>query len=190
MPLLKFAGTIHEVWQLFMRNFGIYIAIPFVTGPTTRGRAITTYSLEKNAIKCSDSNAYDMASAMTQVRSIRPLIKVKWAWIRLWSDLSYRSDLWPDFPDQIELWSDLNQTMAQTILPSNCCLDPAILVWEHMGLRSSGSDHSSIWVWTSTWERHHHVNVVDMSTPMNVLFLFKFSLSISAEKKFNFHRKS
>ena len=54
------------------------------------------------------------------MQSIRPLIRLKCAQIRLWSDI----------PGRIDLWSDLNQTMAQTILPSNCFPEPVILVWE------------------------------------------------------------
>ena len=82
-----------------------------------------------------------MASAKTEVCSKRPLIKLDCARIRLWSDL----------PDRNDLWSDLNQTMVQTIECSNRCPDPVILVWEHTGGRSNESDHSSIWVLTSTW---------------------------------------
>ena len=53
-----------------------------------------------------------------------------------------------DLPDRIDFWSDWNQTMVHTIVRSNCFSGPLILVWEHTGVRSIGSDHSSIWVWT------------------------------------------
>ena len=68
---------------------------------------------------------------------------------RPWSRLKR---LWSDRPDRIELWSDRNQTMVQTIVRSNRFPDPVISVWEHRGVRSIGSDHSSIWVWTKTWD--------------------------------------
>ena len=42
--------------------------------------------------------------------------------------------------------------MVQTIVRSNRFPDPVISVWEHRGVRSIGSDLSSIWVWTKTWE--------------------------------------
>ena len=101
-------------------------------------------------------------NAQIQVHSRRPLMRLKCARIRLWSDFLDRSNLWSDFPDRCDLWpdlqdrinhqSDLNQIMAQTILrSSNHCPDSVILFWEHTGLRSRGSDNSSIWVWTSTW---------------------------------------
>ena len=41
--------------------------------------------------------------------------------------------------------------MVQTFVRSNRFLDPVISVWEHRGVRSIRSDHSSIWVWTKTW---------------------------------------
>ena len=69
---------------------------------------------------------------------------------RPWSRLKR---LWSDRPDRIDLWSDRNQTMVQTIVRSNCFPDPVISVWEgNTGVRSIGSDHSSIWVWTKTWD--------------------------------------
>ena len=83
-----------------------------------RGRAIVTYSLEKNSKKCSDWNAFDMASDKTQVHSKRPLIGLKCAGIQLWSDP----------PDRVDLWLDLNQTMVQTILRSNRFPDPVFEV--------------------------------------------------------------
>ena len=48
-------------------------------------------------------------------------------------------------------WSDHLQTMVQTLLRSNFRPDPVILAWEHTGVRSTGSDHKKIGVWTSTW---------------------------------------
>ena len=44
--------------------------------------------------------------------------------------------------------------MVQTIVRSNRFPDPVILAWEHRGVRSIGSDHSSIWVWTKTWDTY------------------------------------
>ena len=55
-----------------------------------------------------------------------------------------RSRLWSDFPDQNYLWSDHLQTMVLTVVRSNFCPDPVILVWEHTGVRSTGSDHKPI----------------------------------------------
>ena len=63
-----------------------------------------------------------------------------------------RSRLWSDFSDQIDLWSDHLQTIVQTVVRSNFLPDPVILVWEHTGVRSTGSDHKPIWLWASTWE--------------------------------------
>ena len=77
----------------------------------------------------------------TQLRSKSALIRPKCAQIRLWSDIS----------DQINLWSDHLQTIVQTVVRSNFLPDPVISVWEHTGVRSTGSDHKQIWVWTSTW---------------------------------------
>ena len=62
-----------------------------------------------------------------------------------------RNCLWSDFSDQIDLWSDHLQTMVQTVVRSNFRPDPVISVWEHSSVRSTGSDHKPIWVWTSTW---------------------------------------
>ena len=78
----------------------------------------------------------------TQLRSKSPLIRPKCARIRLWSD----------FSDQNDFWSDHLQTAVQTVVRSNFRKDPVISVWEHTGVRSTGSDHNSIWVWTSTWD--------------------------------------
>ena len=39
----------------------------------------------------------------------------------------------------------------QTVVRSKFGKDPVISVWEHTGVRSTGSDQKSIWVWTSTW---------------------------------------
>ena len=77
----------------------------------------------------------------TQLRSKLALIRPKCARIRLWSD----------FSDQIDVWSDHLQTIVQTVLRSNFLPDPVILAWEHTGVRSTGSDHKPILVWTSTW---------------------------------------
>ena len=64
---------------------------------------------------------------------------------RPWSRLY---ELWSDRPDRTDFGSDRNQTMVQTIVRSNRFPDPVISVCEHTGVRSTGSDHSSIWVWT------------------------------------------
>ena len=61
------------------------------------------------------------------------------------------SRLWLYLSEGTDLWSGLNQIMVQTIVRSNRCPDPVISVWEHTGVHSSGSDHSSMWVWTSSW---------------------------------------
>ena len=58
---------------------------------------------------------------------------------------------WSDFSDQIDLCPNQLQTMVQTVVRSNFRPDPVILVWEHTGVRSIGSDHKAIWVCTSTW---------------------------------------
>ena len=76
----------------------------------------------------------------TQLRSKSPLIRPKCARIRLWSD----------FSDQKYLWSDHLQTIVQTVVRSNFRPDPVISVWEHTGVRSTGSDHKPIWIWPST----------------------------------------
>ena len=77
----------------------------------------------------------------TQLCSKLPPIRPKCARISVWSD----------FSDQFDLWSDHLQTIVQTVVRSNFRPDLVFLVWEHMGVRSTGSDHKPIWVWTSTW---------------------------------------
>ena len=77
--------------------------------------------------------------------------------------------IWWDRPDRTDLWSDRNQTMVQTIVRSNRFPDPVISVWEHRGVRSIGSDHSSIWVWAKTWE----VIVCLLNTPVERSTLWK-----------------
>ena len=77
----------------------------------------------------------------TQLHSKSALIRPKCARIRLWSD----------FLDQIDQWSDHFQTIVQTVVRLNFLSDPLNSVWEHTGVRSTGSDHKPIWVWTSTW---------------------------------------
>ena len=62
-----------------------------------------------------------------------------------------QSCLWSDFSDQIDLWPDHLQTIVQTVVRSNFRPDPVISVLEHTVVRSTGSDHKPIWVWTSTW---------------------------------------
>ena len=42
--------------------------------------------------------------------------------------------------------------LVQTVVRSNFSSDPVILVWEHIGVRSIGSDHKATWVCTSIWE--------------------------------------
>ena len=115
----------------------------------------------------------------TQLRSKSPLIRPNYARIHLWSDFPDQIDLWSDHlqtmvqtfqtkmtPDQTisrpwsrlldqnDTWSDHLQTIVQTVVRSNFRPDPLILVWEHTGVRSTGSDHKPIWVWTSTWDRN------------------------------------
>ena len=106
---------------------------------------------------CARSRLWLDKSALEEV-----MIRPNCARSRLWSDKSAleevmirpncaRIRLWPDFSDQNDLWSDHLQTMVQTVVRSNFRKDPVISVWEHTGVRSTGSDHNSIWVWTSTW---------------------------------------
>ena len=74
--------------------------------------------------------ALEVASDQTKVRSNPPMIRLfrpKWPLIR-------------PSPDR-----------DQTVVRSNFRKDPVISVWEHTGVRSTGSDQKSIWVWTSTW---------------------------------------
>ena len=35
--------------------------------------------------------------------------------------------------------------MVQSVVRSNCRPDPVISLWKHTGVRSSGSDQSTIW---------------------------------------------
>ena len=94
------------------------------------------------------------------------MIRPNCARSRFWSDPSAleeviirpncaRIRLWSDFSVQIYLWSDHLQTMIQTVVRSNFHPDPIISVWEHTCVRSTGSDHKSIWVWTSNWDTTH-----------------------------------
>ena len=78
----------------------------------------------------SDPIALEVASDQTKVRSNSPMIRPfrpKWPLIR-------------PSPDH-----------DQFVVRSNFRKDPVISVWEHTGVRSTGSDQKSIWVWTSTW---------------------------------------
>ena len=52
--------------------------------------------------------------------------------------------------------------MVQTIVRSDRFPDPVNLVWEHRGVRSIGSDHSSIWVLTKTWVTQNAVAKIHM----------------------------
>ena len=84
----------------------------------------------------------------TQLRSNPPMIRLfrpNWPLIKLSPDHG------PDFSDQYYHWSDHLQTIVQTVVRSNFRPDHVILVWEHTGVRSTGSDHKPYWVWTSTW---------------------------------------
>ena len=78
----------------------------------------------------SDPIALEVASDQTKVSSNPPMIRPfrpKWPLIR-------------PSPDH-----------DQFVVRSNFRKDPVISVWEHTGVRSTGSDQKSIWVWTSTW---------------------------------------
>ena len=97
----------------------------------------------------SDTNALEITSDQTQVRSNPPIIRLfrpNWPLIRPPPDHG------PDLSDQNYLWSDHLQTIVQDCsaleLPSSRCN----FGLEHTGVRSTGSDHKSIWVRTSTWE--------------------------------------
>ena len=96
-------------------------------------------SVKKNK-KMRENNALEMVPDQTQLRlktfmirsncSNPPMIRLfrpKWPLIR-------------PSPDH-----------DQTVVRSNFRKDPVISVWEHTGVRSTGSDQKSIWVWTSTW---------------------------------------
>ena len=85
---------------------------------------------------CVGKHFWSDQSALEEV-----MIRPKCARIRLWSD----------FSDQKYLWSDHLQTIVQTVVRSIFRQDPVISVWEHTGVRSIGSDHKPIWVWTSAW---------------------------------------
>ena len=95
----------------------------------------------------------------TQWRSKTPLIRPKCARIRQWSEFSDPNDPWWDhlqtmvqtLQSKNDLWSDHLQTIVQTVVRSNFCRDPVISVWEHTGVRSTGSYHKAIWVCASTW---------------------------------------
>ena len=86
---------------------------------------------------CARSCLWSDPSALEEV-----MIRPKCARIRQWSD----------FSGQIDLWSDHHQTIVRTAVLSNFRPDPVISVWEHTGVRWTGSDHKPIWVWTSTWD--------------------------------------
>ena len=97
----------------------------------------------------SDPIALEVASDQTHVCSNPPMIRLfqtKWPLIRPSPDHG------PDFSDQNDLWIEYPQTIDQTLVRSNFRPDPVISVWEHTGVRSTGSDHKQIWVWASTWE--------------------------------------
>ena len=104
-----------------------------------------------------------MVPDQTQLRSKSPLIRQKRARIRLWSDpiaLEIASDQTQvrSIPPMIRLfrpkWPLIRPSPDhdQTVVRSNFRKDPVISVWEHTGVRSTGSDQKSIWVWTSTWD--------------------------------------
>ena len=120
-------------------------------------------SLSKKTKKNEKNNALEMVPDQTQLRSKTFLIRQKCA-RRGYDQTQLRSKsalirpkcarirLWSEFSDQIDLWSDHLQTIFQTVVRSNFLPDPVIYVWEHTGMRSTGSDHKPIWVWTSTWD--------------------------------------
>ena len=111
----------------------------------------------------SDPIAFEDIYDQIQLRSKSPLIRQKCARSRLWSD-----------PIALEIGSDQTQVRSnppmirlfrpkwplirpspdhdQTVVRSNFRKDPVFSVWEHTGVRSTGSDQKSIWVWTSTWD--------------------------------------
>ena len=59
--------------------------------------------------------------------------------------------------------------MVQTIVRSSRFPDPVISVLEHRGVRSIGSDHSSIWVWTKTrvMPNVHFLDKIENQLPKN-----------------------
>ena len=96
----------------------------------TRSRLWSDKSALESAYDQTQLRSNEIASDQTQVRSNPPMIRLfrpKWPLIR-------------PSPDH-----------DQTVVHSNFRKDPVISVWEHMGVRSTGSDQKSIWVWTSTW---------------------------------------
>ena len=93
-------------------------------------------------------------------------IRFKCARMRFWSDpialepfmirlKCARIRLWSDFSDHIDPWSDQLQTMVQIVVRSNFHPDTVILVREHTGVRSTGSDHKPIWGCTPTLAVRH-----------------------------------
>ena len=157
--LLKGTGLCYQLEFFFDQSYGTY------DGSLIRTLLCGCFLAEPTSIskKNEKNNEIEMVPDQTQLRSktflIRPkcarkgydqtqlrsksaLIRPKCARIRLWSDLS----------DQINLWSDHLQTIVKTVVRSNFLPDPVISVWENTGVRSTGSDHKPIWVWTSTWD--------------------------------------
>ena len=108
---------------------------------------------------CGQSRLWSDMSALEEV-----MIRPKCARSRLWSDPSALESAY-DQTFQNKSTSDKTisrPSSRQTVVRSNFPPDPVISVWEHTGVRSTGSDHKPIWVWTSTW-------VFGSQTPRQVL---------------------
>ena len=123
------------------QNEGVLIRSSSDHGPDSNSDHCPDLNQTMIRLKC---EAFMIARSIiygqTEARSKPILIRPKCARIRLW----------PDFSDQIDLWSDHLQTIVQTVVRSKFRPDPVILVWEHTGVRSAGSDHEPIWAWTWT----------------------------------------
>ena len=119
MLLLKFAGTIDEVWQFFKTSVWICSCYSFskknrplvsswilLSWSFWSKRGTPNESLVRSEIffwllaeLLSLSHWKEAKKAQTQMHSTRPLIGLKCPRIRIWSD----------FPDRIDLWSDLSR---------------------------------------------------------------------------------
>ena len=141
-----------DLWWVSDQNAALWLPL---------GRANIS-QLKKKPKKTEKNNALEMVPDETQLRSKTFLIWPKCAQrgsdqtqvrskLPLIRPMCGRMHLWSDFSDKIDLWSDHLETIVQNVVRSNFLPDPVILVWEHTGVRSTGSDHKPIWVWTSTW---------------------------------------
>ena len=73
---------------------------------------------------------------------------------RLWSDSSaLKAQIHYDQTLQTKLTSNhtISRPWPRMLVRWNFRPDPVISVWEHTDVRSTGSDHKSIWIWTSIW---------------------------------------